>query len=356
MSDVVSSPADRVSWRSAMVGGVLGALSSPATWPVALAGFLARGGLILFVAPIMVIPTPAGVSNVIAPWLVPFYFGILSAGFVGFALVGVTAVLAWIVAGGLVGAWADVELIRRGASNEEMVPTEVTDVPGATVPTAAPDAGRALVANVFIVRLAAHAPLAIALAWGAGRIYEATYLELTNPLEVVSPLVVRIASAVPDALLAVAVAWLVGEAAGSLAERSLVLDPGSRSLAGAFASGYRDLIRRPSAWATLALTTAGLLLSLGPSLAGAWAGWSWARYVLRTVDNGPAVVASIGAFVGLWLGGLALAAGVASWRSHAWTAEWLRHRTPVRVEVGTIGGSASPRPGGWSASGSSGTV
>jgi len=128
--------------------------------------------------------------------------------------------------------------------------------------------------------------------------------------------------------------------------------------------GYLDLLRYPSSVATVALTTFALLVTLVPSVVAAGVGWSWARVMLLGGALPPEAVAAIVLFVVLWLGGLALAAGVAAWRSCAWTAEWLRHRvgsgwdagTVGEHEVGTIGGSGSPRPGGWSSDGSSGTV
>jgi hypothetical protein len=311
-----------------MLGGALGALAAPGSWPVALVGFLARGGLILFLVPIVVVPTPAGVANVVAPWLVPFVFGQVSAEAV--VILGLTAagILGWIVAGGLLGGWADVVLIRDASANEEL----------GFGPIAAPPRRR-LNRQAFVVRLLAHVPLAVALAWGAARIGQAGYRELVNPLEVVSPLVVRIVSDVPDAVAAVLVAWLVGEAAGGLAVRHLVL--GGASPARSVREAWLDLVRQPSTLATLGLTTFGLLVTLVPSVAAAGVGWSWARMMLLGGALPPQAGVAIGLFVVLWLGGLALAAGVAAWRSYAWTAEWLRHRVGSGWDLGPAPGARS---------------
>lgn len=352
----MAAPADlpraaSVTWPMAMLGGALGALSAPAAWPVALSGFLARGGLILFLVPIVVLPTPAGVANVVAPWVVPFVFGQVSALAVAILAGTALAIVGWIVAGGLLGAWTDTVLIREAAANEEL---------GFGLVVSAPR--RRLISQLFGVRLLAHAPLAVGLAWGTVRIGQAGYRELVNPLEVVSPLAVRVVSAVPDAVAVVLLAWLIGEAAGGLAARHLVL--GGLSAWRSVREGYLDLVRHPSSLATLALTTFGLLLTLAPSVVAAGVGWSWARVMLLGGGLLPEMMAAIVLFIVLWLGGLVLAAGVAAWRSYAWTAEWLRHRvgsgweggTASEHEIGTIGGSGSPRPGGWSSSGSSGTV
>jgi hypothetical protein len=337
----------------AMLGAALGALSAPAAWPVALAGFLVRGGLVLFLLPIIVLPTPAGVANVVAPWLVPFVFGQVSLEVLTILAMTAAAAVGWIVAGGILGGWADVALIRDAAANEEL---------GVGALSPARDQPRHPAIQVFGLRLLAHAPLALALAWGAARIGQAGYAELVNPLEVVSPLAVRVIVAVPDAVALLLVTWLVGEAAGGLAARHFVL--GGASAGRSLREGYLDLIRQPSSLATIVLTTFGLLVTLVPSVVAAGVGWSWARVMLLGGALPPEAVAAIVLFVVLWLGGLALAAGVAAWRSYAWTAEWLRQRvgsgwdagTVAEHEVGTIGGSGSPRPGGWSSTGSSGTV
>jgi hypothetical protein len=345
------TPAAKVKWAAAMLGAALGALSSPAAWAVALAGFLGRGGLILFLVPIIVLPTPAGVANLVAPWVVPLWSGEISAQIILILVGAVALIVGSIVAGGMLGAWADLVLVREASLNEELGFGPVVQRPR-----------RGLAGQAFGVRLLAHLPLAIALFWGAARIAEAGARELRNPLEVVSPFAVRVISSVPDAVAVVFLAWLIGEAAGGLAVRHLLLGGGSpgRSLREAFI----DLVRYPSSLATLLLTTVGLLVTLVPSVVAAGVGWSWARQMLLGGGLPTDSVVAIVLFVVLWLGGLALAAGVATWRSYAWTAEWMRHRVAAgwdpgataEHEIGTIGGSGSPRPGGWSSSGSSGTV
>jgi hypothetical protein len=345
--------AAKVSWAAAMLGAALGGLSSPSVWPVALAGFLGRGGLILFLVPIIVLPTPAGVANLVAPWVVPLWSGEISAQIVLVVVAAVALIVGSVVAGGMLGAWADVVLIREAAEDEEL---------GFGPVVQRPRPRRGLIAQAFGVRLIAHLPLAVALFWGAARIAEAGARELRNPLEVVSPFALRVIAAVPDALAVVVVAWLIGEAAGGLAVRHLLL--GGASPGRCLREAYVGLVRQPSSLATLVLTTFGLLVTLVPSVVAAGVGWSWARVMLLGGGLPADSVVAIVLFVVLWLGGLTLAAGVAAWRSYAWTAEWMRHRVAAswdpdptaEHEVGTIGGSGSPRPGGWSSSGSSGTV
>ena len=45
---------------AALTGALLVTLATPATWPLALAAFLIRGGILLVTLPIVVLPTPVG--------------------------------------------------------------------------------------------------------------------------------------------------------------------------------------------------------------------------------------------------------------------------------------------------------
>lgn len=337
-------------WSSAMLVALLATLTTPPAWLVGLAGFLARGGIVLVVLPIVVLPTPAGVANAIGPALVLFYFGQVPLDFLVLVGVAVGLLLLWIVLGGLVGAWADVTLPAMLSAEDELEPP--------FPPLLA--TGRPVV-RVFVVRLLAHVPLALALAWGAVRIVQATYAELTNPLEVVTPLVVRVASDVPDALLVVALAWLVGETAGGLAYRYRLA---GASLAASLRDGYLDIVRHAGTVLATTLVTLGVLLAtIVPSLVAANVAWSRVRFLLRSGAPPPETFLTVVVFVALWIGGLALIAGVVTWRSHAWSFEWLRHAVrrgrvaaPSDGVDMTIGGAEQPRPGEWPSSGASGRL
>ena len=55
-----------------MTGGLLGAaaliaLARPRLWGLGLAGFLARGGIVLFVLPILTLPSVVGVTTFVGP-------------------------------------------------------------------------------------------------------------------------------------------------------------------------------------------------------------------------------------------------------------------------------------------------
>jgi hypothetical protein len=190
------------------------------------------------------------------------------------------------------------------------------------------------------------------------------YRELIVPFEVVTPLFVRILVAVPDAIAVIGLAWLLGEAAGGLAAREVVL--GGRGGLGAAVAGWAGLLRRPLASvATLLWTSVVLIIAITPGLLSAAAAWRWVRAVLWDGGDPVEQIAALGVFVGLWLATLALTAFACAVRSSAWTAEWLRRRgglvTAVEAPrvgrgVGTIGDGEGTRPEGWPSSGASGTL
>jgi hypothetical protein len=102
-----------------LVASLLATLSRPATWPLALASFLLRGGFVLVVAPIVVLPSAVGVGNVLTPLLSTFVFHGLTPSIALLAAAVAFAGLVWVVGGGLLAAAAESELVRRIAADEE---------------------------------------------------------------------------------------------------------------------------------------------------------------------------------------------------------------------------------------------
>jgi hypothetical protein len=335
------SPSGRTahpSWRASVVGAALTVLAHPAMWPVALAGFLARGGIFALLLPIVVLPTPSGIADVIAPALTSFAFGLVSSAFVALVAISAAFVAAWVLLGGLAGAWADVELVREAAEDEEVAAT------------LAP--GRRLVLRALAVRLLASVPLGFALAFGAAEIVNAAYAELTTPFEVVTPLFVRVLGDVPAAIALVVVTWALCEAAGGLGVRHVLLS--GKAIVPALRDGWLDLVRRPlSSILTLLVTDLAVIAAIVASAVAAGAAWSWARFEMldREVATGAVAVVVL---VAAWLGGLVLVGAVVAWRSVAWTAEAIRllppgpapDRAGAEPAVGTFGGREHARPGG----------
>jgi len=353
MTDPVTPAATaRVGWRDALAASLVTTLARPSSWALALAGFLARGGLLVFLLPIVPLPTTASLANEVEPWLRPVFLGNVSAEFVILATSIVVGLVAWLVLGGIVGAWADVVLIREAARDEEL---------GFDVEAPPPTAG--LVLRAVAVRLLAHLPLVLALAAAAPVVVSAVYSELTNPGEVVTPLFQRTLGRIPEVVALVVASWLAGEVAGGFGVRRLVL--GGGSVGGSAIGGYGDIVRGPvSSVATFVTTTFGVAIAIVPAALAAGLAWSFVRLTLLGGRPLREVLPALGVFILVWSGGLVLTGAATAWRGHAWTAEWLRRAVRrgglvtagQRSGVGTIGGPDRHRRGGWSSSGPSGTL
>jgi hypothetical protein len=301
--------------------------ASPASWPIGLAGLLARGAVVVFILPVVVLPTPTGLATQLGPAIISVALAGPNPAILMLAVAAGATAAGLVVAGGLVGAVADVALIRRVAASIPDRP--VPELPGRSRPTG-PDgqAAAGLVGRVFAVRLVAHVPLVIALVVGTTRIVDATYAELISPGDLAVPLVIRVVQAAPEAVAAIVLAWLAGETIGGLAARGLVL--WRRSLAGSLGWAVGTIVRHPLATvATLVLGLAGVVIVVIPALALAVVVWGLLRPML--LDDGPLLLAIGGAvvFAATWLASLLLAGVGASWRSALWTVEVIRrHAAP----------------------------
>ena len=105
---------------AALVGALLVTLARPVTWPLALAAFLIRGGIVLVVLPVVVVPTPVGLGNFLAPTLLAVAFGSMSPGLIAVALAVALGAVAWLVLGGWLAAALEAEGARIVASDEEV--------------------------------------------------------------------------------------------------------------------------------------------------------------------------------------------------------------------------------------------
>lgn len=321
-----------------LVASLLMVLERPGTWPPALLGFLVRGGLLVVLAPIIVLPSAIGLANILAPLLSSALLGGLTP-VVLVVVFGVAAVgLAWIVGGGLLAAVMEAASVRLAAGEADRGPA------GAGV-TEDPSDSRDVAWRILAVRLVAHIPLALALVWAAGRVVAVVYREFTVPVDTVTPLILRVARAMPESIALVVVAWLVGEIIGGLAARRVILadDGALRSLRWAISR----LVRHPLRTAAAAIVPlAALIVVLVPSAAAASAAWWAIRIAL--VDDLPAVVTLLAVvlLVVVWGGQLVLLGLIAAWRGSTWTLE----------VGGTFGGVPGSRAGDWSAPTGSGSV
>jgi hypothetical protein len=314
-------------------------LVRPATWLLALVSFLLRGGIVIVVAPIIVMPCAAGAANVIAPFLTSYVFGGASTAFVALLVGLIMGGLIWLFVGGLVAAAAESEQIVIVASDEELGAPRAAARAGST-----PGRSGSPV-NVLAVRLIAMAPTFLALAWGSVRIVGVTYRELTVPSDITLPIAIRVVLAAPESVAVLMVAWLAGQVVGAVAARQVVL-AGTGVVRGlGHAVGF--CLRHPARVLILELVPlAGLLLVIAPTAAAAAAAWLAIGASFRS-DAGPAqTIGLVILFVLLWTGGLLLVAVMSAWRNAAWTVALAR----------TFGATGGDPPGEWNPAAESGTL
>jgi hypothetical protein len=306
-----------VSLGATLSASLLAVLARPSTWPLGLLGFLVRGGWLLVVAPIVVVPTPVGLANIVAPLLEDVAFGRRTTELVAIVGVVIVAALVWLIGGGLIAAVAEAEGVRRIAEEEGLAVGE-----------------HAVAWRIVGARLLAQVPLAIASTWAAVRIVALAYRELTVPSDVTVPIAWRIVAGAPEAFVALLLAWLFAEVVGAIAARAVVLAPSGVREAVRFALGR--VRRRPVRMLSLGLaTSAALVIVLGTTSLAAGATWNALGVELAIGDSSPSTTLLLLLFVGLFAGGLVLIGLTCAWRNAVWT-----------VEVGgTFGGGAGTRSG-----------
>lgn len=310
---------------AALADALLVTLASPATWPLALAAFLLRGGLLVVAVPILVLPTPVGLGNLLATTLTALVFGGASPELVVTIAAIVGAALTWIVAGGVLAAILEAEAARIVAAHEEVVPaggvrTHQLAVDELSDPLTIRFSRRRRTeaVRVFLVRVLAHLPLGLALVWGTAQFVAVTYRELTNPVDVATPLVWRVLLASPGVLAAIVLTWTAGQAIGALAARRLVLARGG--IVRALADATLTLVRRPVVvLADFWLPTVALGIALAPSALAAAPAADVVREAMNTPNDPVELFLAVVLFVSLWVVGLVLIAVVCAWRAAVWT-------------------------------------
>jgi hypothetical protein len=324
-----------------LIGALLVTLATPATWPLALGTFLLRGGIVLVVAPIVVIPTPVGLGNLLAPVLSSVAFGSVPTEFVVAVVAVCASLVLWLVVGGWLAALLEAEGARIVARREAIGAFRAATQPG-------PWPDRHVAGQILMVRLLASLPLGIVLAVGSVRLVFVTYRELTSPLDIATPIVLRVLRDSPEVVVAIVAAWMIGEIVGAMAARRIVL--ARAGVAGALRDAVATSLRQPaSTLARFWLPTLVLALVTAASALVAAAAWNAVASVLGGRSDPPGILMSVVLFVGLWIVGLVLASVTCAWRAAAWT------EAEVRRE-GTFGGYSDRRPGHWQAEHPSATL
>lgn len=307
-----------MSWLAATRASALLLAERPGLVVVGLAGFLARGGVLLFVLPFVTLPTPVGIANWIGPtsitasgpaerlvWLIAAIVAVLIAG---------------LVIGTVLGAFADLALFRAAAGPARTRAGSRRGVDASL-----------LLARLVLIRLLALLPLALALAWSAQRFGAATYRELILPDELVTPLVLRVLDRTRDALAVVIVAWLAGELIGGIAVRHHLRrgDPVPLALL----RPALDLVRRPiTTFATFIVGAILPLVAVAPPLVLGWFLFGGVRWAVGEGGIVAQLVATT-LFVAVWAAALGLAGLVAAWRSLLGSFEVLRAARDVAAPV-----------------------
>jgi hypothetical protein len=335
-----------VTTRGLTLAALLAALGRPSWWLLALAGFLVRGGVLLFLLAIVSLPSPLIISNIVAPVIVPLALGRIDAGTVAL-LGGIVAIVAtWLIVGALVAATTEVALIR--AARDAMLDEGLS-----VGPVARPR--RWLIGRVAASHLLAHVPTGLVLAVGSVRIAGVAYVELTDPFEVTTPLLLRIVAGAAGPIAAIVVVWLLAEIIGGLAARRIVLR--AASVVGGLRGAIGDLVRRPTATLAPALwTTLILAIDLAAVLGIVALAWTQVGEHLTGSSTDLATTTFwIVAFPASWIGALALTGLVDAWRSAAMTfgVERAGVAAPSGADQapdqgGTFGASPGRRPGDWS--------
>jgi hypothetical protein len=317
-----------VSLGATLSGSLLAVLDRPSTWPLALAGFLIRGGWLLVVAPIVVLPTAVGLANVVAPLLEDIAFGRRAAELAGLIVAGLIVVAGWLIGGGLFAAVAEIEVVRRVGLDGDSARPSASDPVGTW----------AAAWRIVAVRLAAMVPFAIVLVWGAARIASVGYAELTVPSDVTVPAPWRIAAGAPDAIVGVLLTWLLGEAIGAMATRRVALrGQTARTALRAAITRFARAPLRPTLLAVIPTIVLVGVIALTGIAAGAALDALRSGFALGDTTGG--TIALLVVFVGLFAGGLVLIALTTAWRAAIWTLD------ASAQESGTFGGGGGTRTG-----------
>ncbi len=277
-------------------------------WVVTLAGFLARGGLLLFLVPIVAVPSPLDLADVLGPAVTTAALGGPDPDLIRLVVIASVGATLIVVAAFLIGAATDVGSVLAEA--RALGRPEV-------------EAPRNAISRAFVARLLAHLPVVAVLAATIPVIVGATYHELILPDELVTPLVLRVMRDIPIVVVALVVALVVGEVVGGLAVRAIVLE--GRGIPRGLVRGVVLLVVHPIA-SLVALVggTVAIVVLLAPALLASAVVWRWATLALTSgPDPVRALLASI-ALAGLWIGGLLLAGFATALRSLLWTVVALR--------------------------------
>jgi len=328
------------------------AFASPSGWGNGVAGFLARGGILLFALPIWVLPTPVGVSLLLGP--VDVTGPPRDAGTAILALAGVAGALLLIVAAA--AAVSDLAAYRRllgGAEGPQGAGREPAGAEGplwATEPAPASPPGPVarpgwgdarLIAALVVLEAIAVLPAAAVSVVAAGRLVTVGRAEYFLPSSLDVPFALRVVAGARNEVVALIACLVIADLVYAVLSRWLFRRRGPQlSRTAPRAPGVRAA-RGAGAWLGSWLITAAFVL---PGLALVAETWAIVRAVVagRGLAGSPAEIAAslaaIALLVACW--GIAIVAAGASSviRSVMWSVALLRQGPPsLRGPSATLG-------------------
>jgi hypothetical protein len=332
-------------------------LAEPGAWVVSAAGFLARGGVLLFLAALLQLPSPItitlifGVDSVTATGEPTARLLVTIGALIALAAAAIVAML-------LTAAWADVVSIGRSGTTDASAAAE-PEAPDSdtTVPTTrAPWATIADVLGVGWLQSLGLLPAVVAIALIAPTLRDVAVGEVLLPTSFSIPYLVRVVTDVAAPLARVLVILAVAELLVTVATRGYLATAGDRSTLRAYARALVEIARRPIAIA--ATWFVGLVALLVAVVFALWAislAWSEARAVLLDVrlsvtaaqcdtaslcppsiwgvplDGVVEATSAAALFAVVWIGALGLIGIASAFRSTLWT---LTIRSPARTSLG----------------------
>jgi hypothetical protein len=260
-------------------------LAEPGAWLVSAAGFLARGGVVLFLAALLQLPSPItltlifGVDSVTATGEPAPRLIVTLATLVGIAALAGVAML-------LVAAWSDVVSIGRVRN---VAPVRAGGAPPwASLDGSGPRRRLSALADVLGVawlQSLGLLPGVIGVALVAPTLHDVAVGEVLLPSSLSIPFLVRVFSDVATPLGRALVVLAVGELLVTIATRRYLGTAGNRSTLRAYGGAVSDIVRRPGVIAVAWLV--GLVVLFVAAVAALWAvtmAWNEVRAFFLDID------------------------------------------------------------------------
>ena len=190
-------------WRAVVEGMSFIVLEQPELWLPALAGFLVRGGLLLFALPVVVLPSAVGLGNFVGPTSVTAAGP--SGGLLALFIAVLATAIAWLGAAAVIGSVIDRMLVLRHV-----------ELLGGQLSPPNRRGAAATLGELVSIRLLLLVPVGVAVGWAGQRLVEVGYQELILPTNLDTPLLVRVIGRGADGLLVLAAVWLACETLGAI--------------------------------------------------------------------------------------------------------------------------------------------